>query len=89
MEADRRHHDETYRGHKLSVDAEREGTRWTWRYLVDGKHDGHGASHAKLADAEAAMRRAIQAARARADDLRVAPTRDKPLLPARERYGAY
>jgi hypothetical protein len=69
MDPDQRHHEETYRGHELSVDVMREGSRWSWWYIVDGKHDGHCASHAKLADADAAMRRAIQAARARADEL--------------------
>ena len=69
MDADQRHHDETYQGHELSVRVQREGTRWTWSYTVDGKHSGNCAPRAKLADADAAMRRAIQAARARADEL--------------------
>jgi hypothetical protein len=55
----------------------REGSRWTWWYIVDRKHDGRCASHAKLADAEAAMRRAIQAARARADELGELPRRKR------------
>ncbi len=69
MDPDRRDHDETYRGHQLSVVAQREGARWTWWYVIDGKHNGNCATHAKLTDPEAAMRRAIQAARMRADEL--------------------
>jgi hypothetical protein len=69
MDADRRDHDETYRGHQLSVVAQREGARWTWWYTVDGGNAGQCAPHAKLTDPEAAMRRAIQAARMRADEL--------------------
>ncbi len=38
MDPDRRDHDETYRGHQLSVVAQREGARWTWWYVIDGEH---------------------------------------------------
>ena len=70
IDPDRRHHTERYHGHELSVDAQREGARWTWWYTVDGGNAGHCAPHAKLADPDAAIRRAIQAARARADELK-------------------
>ena len=49
--------------------AARRRARWDWWYVIDGKHNGHCATHAKLPDPEAAMRRAIQAARLRADEL--------------------
>jgi hypothetical protein len=77
MDPDRRDHDETYRGHQLSVEAQREGARWGWWYRITPKGggevvSGQSATHAKVADAGVAIQRAINAARARADELKVA-----------------
>jgi len=77
MDADRRQHEETYRGCKLCVYAQREGTRWVWWYSLDGGDGGRCAPRAMLADADAALRRGINAARARADELSVASSASK------------
>ena len=74
MDDDRRDHAETYRGHQLSVVAQRDGARWTWWYAITpnggGKVvSGQCATHARVSDADVAMKRAISAARARADEL--------------------
>jgi hypothetical protein len=61
---------ETYRGHELAVSAfeQRRGV-WTWTYVIDGTDQGFSAVGATLPTAEAALRRGMLAARARADEL--------------------
>ena len=71
VDSDLRQLEEEYRGHQLRVEVKREGTRWSWSYSIDdGKHSGSCAPRAKLAEADAALLRGINAARARADELR-------------------
>lgn len=61
---------EKYRGHKIDVSADelRAGV-WSWGYLIDDTIDGRCRTGAELPDAEAALRRAMLAARARAHEL--------------------
>jgi hypothetical protein len=62
-------HAETYRGHRIEVDAVPAGRCWAWVYLIDDKITGHCAPRARLMSAPAALRRGVLAARARADEL--------------------
>lgn len=61
---------ETCRGHKLVANAyeDRPGW-WSWTYVIDGKVSGRSSERSMLQDCDAALRRAIQAARTRADGL--------------------
>lgn len=67
---EQRHAQETYLGHKLEATAyeQRKGW-WSWDYLIDGKTHGGSTANSLLQDPEAALRRALMAARARADVL--------------------
>lgn len=61
-----------YRGHELQVEAWQQGTHaWSWTYLIDGKVAGGSATRAMLADADAALKRGMLAARLRADEIGV------------------
>lgn len=61
---------ETYNGHKLVADANQVRTGWWgWTYVIDGKISGASTARSLLPDAESALRRAIQAAKIRADAL--------------------
>jgi len=61
---------ETYRGHKIAVDAheDRPGC-WGWSYLIDGKISSVSKIRL-LPNAEAALRQAIAAAKARVDEIK-------------------
>lgn len=62
---------ETYRRHKLDVSAyELRAGVWTWGYLIDGTVEGRCRTGAELPNADAALKRALLAARARADGLK-------------------
>jgi hypothetical protein len=65
-----RDREETYRGHRLSVTAyeERPGW-WSWTYLVDRDVVGKSARAAMLRDPDAALQRALAAAKVRADEM--------------------
>lgn len=58
---------ETYRGRELQADAWRDGKFWSWTYLIDGVQHGQSTRHAQLPTGEAALTRALNAARARVD----------------------
>jgi hypothetical protein len=64
-------HRTTYRGHEITVyvTEERHGV-WSWSYWIDDvKLGGKSVPGAYLMDPDAALRRALLAARARVDEL--------------------
>jgi hypothetical protein len=62
---------ETHFGRKLSVSAyELRTDVWTWTYLIDSTIEGRCRAGAELRDADAALKRGLLAARARADGLK-------------------
>ena len=69
MDPDRRSHEEIYKGHRICVDAQREGAGGRGGTRSTAATLARCAPHAKLTDPEAAMWRAIQAARLRVDEL--------------------
>jgi hypothetical protein len=60
---------ETYLGHTIDADAEEDRPgRWGWSYLIDGRISSVSKIRL-LPDAEAALRQALAAARARVDEM--------------------
>jgi hypothetical protein len=64
----RAEHTERYRGHVLLVEAwEKRPGVWSWTYRIDDSINGQSGKAALLPSADAAIKRGILAARARAD----------------------
>jgi hypothetical protein len=65
---ERARHTERYRGHELLVEAwEQRAGVWSWTYRIDDSIDGKSGKAALLPTADAAIKRGILAARARAE----------------------
>jgi hypothetical protein len=65
---DNRREEEMYRGRRIAAEADRTPTGWCWSYLIDGSVPGRSKLQL-IRDADAALRQALAAARARVDDL--------------------